>query len=546
MSLRNRVVLSAITPLLLALLTACGNSYNAPHPPPSGGFSNSSLNGTYVFSLSGSDALGNFQAIAGTFTADGKGNIAASGTIDVNDPGVGPPATGVPITGGNYSVGSDGRGGYRAGGGLTLQTASATFIFDFVLASSEGGLITEFDSNGTGSGTLDLQATVSQSNIDGQSFAFNFTGTSGTGLTICGFSPGVTVAIPFATVGAVTLDSSGNVASGVEDFNNNCNSTGVTNLTITAGSISLATIPGTATLTSSAGTFNFDVYPVSATHLKFVESDTSSFAVAGDAFTQASPTFQSGASVFTVAGFDTTAQGPFTAAGILTTDGSSMITGGNEDINDAGNASEVTTIGGSYTALTGGRSVLTLTGFVNGSGGLACSNCQFAVYPSSGGVQILEIDNAGMTGGIAYPQTATAIASSQGYGLDLSGSNPNGEEDDIAEFTNNSGTLTGLIDYNDENASLGEQLNGDQTFSATYAADTTVNSRGTITWGGGTYLLVTYVVDNATAVFVETDPNQIGLGSLAEQNAGAKSNAAMRHLAVMRLRPKAAKTLKRH
>jgi hypothetical protein len=545
MSLRNRFVLSASALLSLAFLTACGSSYNAPHPPPSGGFSNSSLNGTYVFSVVGSDAVGDFQAIAGTFTADGKGNIAASGTIDVNDPAVGPPATGVPITGGNYSVGSDGRGGYRSGGGLTLQTASATFVFDFVLSSSQGGLITEFDPNGTGSGTLDMQATVSQSNIDGQSYAFNLTGTSGVGPSICGVNFGTPVGMPLATVGAVTLDASGNVAAGVADFNNNCNSTGLTDLPITAGSVSLATAPGTATFTTSAGTFTFDVYPVTATHLKLIESDTSSIALAGDAFTQASPTFQSGASVFTLAGFDVTAVGPFTAAGIINTDGSATVTGGNEDINDVGNPAEVTTIGGSYTALTGGRSVLTLTGFNNGGNGTTGSY-QFAVYPSSGGVQILEIDNAGMTGGIAYPQTATSIASSQGYGLNLSGSNANGEEDDIAEFTNNSGTLTGLIDYNDENASLGEQLSGDQTLSASYSPDTTVNSRGTITWGGGQYQLITYVVDNATAVFVETDPNQVGLGSLAEQNAGAMSNAAMRHLTVLGMKAGPKKAIKRH
>ena len=85
MSLRNRLMLPAIL-VSLAALAACGggSSSNPPvNPPPSGGFGNSNLNGTYVFSVAGSDVLGNFVTMMGTFTADGQGNITA-GVIDVN------------------------------------------------------------------------------------------------------------------------------------------------------------------------------------------------------------------------------------------------------------------------------------------------------------------------------------------------------------------------------------------------------------------------------------------------------------------------------
>jgi hypothetical protein len=530
MSLGNRLVVPVISLLFLAFLAGCGSSKNNTVPPPGGAFTNSNLKGTYVFTVVGSDTAGDLLTTAGTMTADGNGNLTG-GIFDVNNPnGAGLlPALAVG-SGSKYDVTSDGRGS------IIVNTSAGTFGFDFVLASSEGGKITEFDTSGTGSGTLELQSAVSQADIAG-SYVFNFSGTSGIGASFCGLT-GSSFMIPLSTVGAFTLDASGNISSGVEDFNNNCSSSGNTGLTITGGSLSLSTIPGTATITSNAGTFHFDVFPVSSSDLKFIETDPVSVMI-GEAFTQTS-TIASGASVFTVAGFDTVAQGSFAAAGIVDTDGNGNVTAAQEDINDAGTASSITNFTGSYTALTGGRSVLTLNGFVNGGGGLGCSSCQFAIYPSSGGLQIMEIDNGGMTNGIATAQTATSLASSQGYGMDLTGSNSSGEEDDIAEFTNNNGTFTGLIDFNDQGSTT-----FDQKFSSSYSPDATLAGRGVVTGGSNAPNLVTYVVDSSTTVFVETDSTQIGLGSIVLQNAGAQSNLAASHLAVARMRPGANKALKR-
>jgi len=52
------------------------------------------------------------------------------------------------------SITSDGRGL------ASLTSAYGTYGFDFVLYSTSSGLITEYDANGTGSGTLDLQTAV--------------------------------------------------------------------------------------------------------------------------------------------------------------------------------------------------------------------------------------------------------------------------------------------------------------------------------------------------------------------------------------------------
>ena len=529
MSFRARAFVSLVTLSALALFVACSsNSINRGTAPPSGAFSNSNLNGTYVFSVTGSDSTnGAFQTIAGTFTANGSGGISG-GTLEINDPATGFLAP-TAITSGNYSVGPDGRGGLLGGGGMNLQTSAGTLTFQFVLSSTQHGLITEFDGNGTGSGTLDLQSSVSQASIGGQSYAFNVTGVDSTG------------AAGFGTVGALTLDASGNVVTGLADFNENgnslvCGQLGVA-CSVTGGSINLSTVPGTATITttnSTLSTLSFDVYPVDSTHLKFIETDGLAFS-AGDAFTQSS-SIPVGNNVFTVSGFDSLAGGPFTSAGLIVTDGNGAITNASiQDVNDFGNVLNATPFTGTYSALTGGRSVLTLTGFVNGNNGTGCTNCQFAAYPSSGGLQLLEIDDAGTTAGVAYPQSATSLASGEGYGMNLASVNfGNGgvEEDDISEFVNTNGSFAGLIDFND-----GGSVTAAQHFSSTYTADSTVPGRGVIAPGTNGFNLVSYVVDSSTAVFVEVDNNpvQVGIGSFAVQNASASSNAAATHLKVLRL-----------
>ena len=538
MPFRNRFILPIILSLI-AILAGCGGSSTpSVTPPPSGSFSNANLSGTYVFSVTGTDTGNNFVAMMGTFTADGKGNISA-GIIDVNGT-AGAPILGAALTSGNYNVGTDGRptGNPNIPTGLiTLQSGTNVFTFDFVLTSSEHGLMTEFDNSGSASGTFDLQSNVTQSNINGQSYAFNFTGANGVGLTLCGASTGTSSVTPFSTVGAFTLDTNGNISTGLQDFNNNCVSSGSTDVAVTGGSVTLGTGTtfGTAAITTGTGTsaitYAFDVLAIDATHLKFIETDIQPTLV-GDAFTQAS-SLPAGNNVFTVAGFDPSVPGPFTAAGLIVTDGSGNITSGSvEDINDAGAAAVVTTITGSYTALAGGRSEFTLSGFANG--GVTCSGCVFAVYPSSGGLQILEIDDGGMTNGIAYAQSATTLASGEGYGMNLSGATSSSTEDDIAEFINNNGGFNGIIDINDQGSTSFKN-----SYSGAYTADTTVPGRGTVANTKNSPLLTTYVVDSSTTIAVSTDPNMVALGALVTQNSSAKSNATATHLAVLRMTPSA-------
>src|ERR1700733_4674938 len=104
--------------LLLALfgltfLLACGGSSSSTTAAHSGSnFGTSSLNGTYVFSSTGLDSSTAplFLMMVGTLTANGSGSIRGGtvGLIGVKV-GVSSPAA-QPITGGSYSVGTDGRG----------------------------------------------------------------------------------------------------------------------------------------------------------------------------------------------------------------------------------------------------------------------------------------------------------------------------------------------------------------------------------------------------------------------------------------------------
>jgi hypothetical protein len=552
----NRLFLPGVLASLI-ILAACGGSKNPPvTPPPSGGFSNNNLSGSYVFSTTGtvSDAASDFISIMGVFTSDGKGNITG-GTLDQNSTIQGGLVLGAKITSGTYNVGADGRptGSSTVPTGLiTLQTDTAgIFQFNYVLTSSGHGLVTEFETFGTGSGTLDLQSTVTQADLDGQSYTFNLTGTSGFDKTICFVTPGngFTASVPFATVGAFTLDSSGNISAGLEDFNNNCVSSGSTNVPVTGGGLTLGQQGfATASITTNTGTgpitYNFDVFPIDATHLKFIETDALPILV-GDAFTQAS-SIPTGNNVFTVAGFDNSLSvfAPFTAAGILHTDGNvTILPDSVQDFNEVDNtntgiSSEVN-FSGTYTALSGGRAELTLSGFINGSHGSGCGPCNYAIYPSSGGLQILEIDDLGSTNGIAYPQSATTLSSGEGFGMNLSGvaygvSSANAE-DDIAEFTNNNANFAGIIDSNDQGTTSFRN-----SFAASYSADTTVPGRGTVTAVTNAVNLTTYVVDSSTAVTVSTDPTFVGLGAIVQQNSsGAKSNVVANHLAVMRIKPSA-------
>jgi hypothetical protein len=519
MSLRNRSILSVIASALaalgLAMLVACGGngaSVTNPVAPPSGSFSDSNFNGTYVFSISGTDLNGAPLALIGTLTANGSGGITG-GTLDMNDeeftsvsPAI-PPLANAPIgSGSSYHVGVDGRGQAT----LNVSTPFASkIILDFVLQDPSHGLVTEFDGNvtGTGSGTLDLQ---SSGITPTGSYAFSFSGAIGSSSS--------------AAVGDFTLGSGGAITAGLEDFNEG----GIANNTnqALAGQVVLgpSSTPSTQLLTANiSGTY--DVIAIDATHLKFIEMDANG-TLSGDAFSQSSATIPTGILAFTLLGGNSSAS--VAAGGFMVTDGAGNITtASTEDINDGGTVPATASFSAQYASAGTGRFILdNFSNFVGGT--------QYAAYPSSGGVLLLEIDSSGsLMAGAAYPQTAGAsFAASQGYGLNLSGVNltDDVEVDDIAAFASgSSATVTGVIDENyDPNGAATYAL----ALSGTYAAP--VGGRGQIaanagnsstsTLNGG-FGLTFYTVDGTTFPFIETDGGQVSAGVFVAQNPSSTASA---------------------
>ena len=467
-------------------LTGCGGGNSLSFPPPQGGFTNANLTGAFAFSYIGTDG-GGFLAVAGSFQADGNGNIT-SGMEDINSNlGI---ATNAAITG-TYTIRADGRGS------ATLKSTAGNTVIDFVLVSGGHALVTRFDANATGSGTIDQQTASAFSNtaLAGQ-FAFSLTGIDGVGN-------------PLGVVGTFTSDTAGNITSGIDDSNDS--GAAVTNDPLT-GSLPVASNGrGTATINTVRGTSTFAFYVVDSTHIKLVETDTtSSLSLGGEAFRQTGPfsnASANGSFAFTLAGADLLSAGPFAAGGILTADGAGTITSGTEDFNDAGLVTTNVGLTGSYGIAANGRGTLSI---VTGSG-----TFNFIIYPSSAGILVLETDINFLTEGTALQQTPPFSASSLSgtYGMNFTGATSNGELDSVAEFTaDGASKFNGIIDLNNVGGiTFGQPLTGVFT--------TASNGRSTITLKTslGTQNMAFYSVNGTHALFIELDNDLVAAGEIRHQ-----------------------------
>jgi hypothetical protein len=532
MSLRNHLIFP-IALSALAMLASCGGNGASPivnpMPPPSGGFSASNLNGTYVFSVSGIDLQGFPYVVAGTFTANGQGGITG-GTIDVNDAGLSAPVANSPLTSnGSYKVGVDGRGQAALG-----TSVLGTINLDFVLQDSTHGFVTQFDGNATGSGSLDLQAAGV---TPAGSYAFSFSGADFTGGSVNSF----------ATVGNFTVGSNGSI-TGLQDLNDGQFAFPNEGL---SGSLVLgpSSTPSTV-LSTGFGALTFDVFAIDATHLKFIEMDAGANLI-GDAFSQTSTAFPSGTLAFTLEGLFPSTSTFSAAGGFMVSDGAGNITTASTvDANNGGSVSPAPiSFSGTYTAAGTGRYTLALSSFTDGTA--------YAAYPFNGGVLLLEIDNSGIMAGAAYRQSQTAFSAPDGYGLNFTGANLNNgvEVDEIAEFTadSNGTTVTGVVDENFQpggGPNLGLGLSGtyappDANGRGQLAANAGNSNNSTLNGGFG---LTFYSVDGTTFPFIQTDGNgQITAGAFFKQNSGAASANATQpqHLFLPQPMMRAKSTLKK-
>ena len=478
MSLQVRFGLSSILLAVIAL-AGCGGSGAGTAGPINGPFSNSSLSGSYAFSFTGVNQFG-FLAVAGSFQANGSGMITG-GTVDVNSGnGI---FTNQSVTG-TYNVHNNGQAT------ATLVASAGTFDIDFVLISNQHALIIRFDNNSSASGTIDLQTSsaFSLTALAG-SFAFNLSGIDAAANTE-------------VSAGAFTVDSSGNLTSGVQDTNDHGTLSTNVALTPTAAAMSNPS-SGRGTLTIPGGaTLHFAFYVVNANQIKMVETDLSP-SLAGDAFRQ-SGTAISGSFAFTIGGEST--GGPFVAGGIINTDGAGhVLSTSMEDLNNGGSITQNISLSGTYSVAGNGRGTVTLNaGAIN-----------LAVYPTTSGVQVLEVDNTVVASGAALQQSGSFSNGtiSGNYGMNFTGATVGNEIDSVGQFSaDGTGHVTGAVDFNN-----GGALSSNLSLSGSYSVAANGRATGTLQSSLGTQNVLFYAVSNTRILFIEVDSNLVAVGEIDHQ-----------------------------
>jgi hypothetical protein len=486
------------------VVTAVAQDYptsTASLPVTISGYSPSSLQGQFAFTLAGSSSAGPFFR-AGGFAADGAGHLNG-GLEDVNDSlGV----TTFPISFvGSYTLGTDGRGTMT----FTDNRATTPAKFNFILVNSNQLQFMGFDSTGTSSGQANLQdASKFNASLSG-TYAFDFKGVQG--------------ANTISQVGEFSVDGSGNVTGGLMDIDSGGAIT--SSMAITRGTYSVpanASGRGTATLVTSAGTLDFSFYMVSQGSAKFVGTDNSVQVVG--TVTQQAPNGSfglnslGGSYAFMLAG--SSPGGPIATAGNFVADGNGHITSGVVDENSNG----VPIPGlpfqisggfaGTYTVSSNGRGTAT---FATAS---RTYNLVFYLGPAGANATavIQEIDSGIASDGIFAAQQSAAftIASIQGnYAIASAGTSGSSGQDITGQLAASGlGVLpSGAIDIN-----TGGILTSSEAVSGTYAAPST-SGRTTLVLNpsADNRNFAGYVV-NSTQVFVlGIDPGRVGVGALLRQ-----------------------------
>jgi hypothetical protein len=528
----------------------CG-LYTAPLSPPASGtvtisassggssgtstvtilFSNASLNSLenqanprpYAFSYLGDNASG-FLTVAGTFAADGNGNITG-GTEDVNS-GFAAPVMSA-IAAGTYTVGPDGRTT------ANLNVGGATDVLQFALISNQHALMIRFDAAATGSGTIDMQdPTQFGAPFSLGAYAFGLSGLDQNGNHL-------------GMVGRVVANNENAfpLNNGIVDVNDG--GTTLTDMQLQGGfSVAdSATGRGTVALNcptfdtdfgenagGTAGTLTFVYYIVDSTHVKVLEGDSNTL-LAGDFYGAPAGTVNmTGSQVFVASGRDNNG-GPYGIGGAFQTG-----SGGVLDINDDGQLTSPTTNSSNVTTPNITTATASLPDTNTGRIALAIvlgagKTFDFTAYlfnyiaadgsPSTGAV-LLETDtNVEVGTGVAYTQTgATTPQGSFALNLTGVGLTPPGEQDIEGQISaGNLGALTGTLDINNV-ASSGKVFSGEPLTSASTIATSGLNGRGNpfvLAEGLQTDTLSYYVIDDSTALVLEMDGSRVLTGMIARQ-----------------------------
>lgn len=311
------------------------------------GSNDAELTGQYAFLLQGFNATGPV-AIAGSFIADGKGNLTG-GIEDINR-SVGVTAS-LAFTG-TYSVNADNRGTMT----LTSTLGASTFAFSLgsiVTGVASLGHVIEFDATGTNlAGIIKKQDTT----------AFSLAAISGNFAT--GMRGAGSTGSPFALAGSFTANGLGAISAGALDTKGP--GLVAANTAFTGTYTVAANGRGTSALTVGTSVINQAFYVISANELLMVGTDPLSAANAiygGSVLKQAAGAFSNaslnGASVLAVEGFTSSGAslGVTIQMGVITATGAGTFTI-SADENKGGVLSPITA-SGTYSVAANGRTSIT-------------------------------------------------------------------------------------------------------------------------------------------------------------------------------------------
>jgi hypothetical protein len=437
------------------------------------------LTGTFTFFANGTDTNQDPTGVAGSIVINGATGMITGGEQDYFDDFSGDIFPSDPITGGTITVGSDGRGT------LTVTpTAAPAETFSITVVNNKHILISEFDSQATSDGSLDLQTAPTSVPTGGNAYAL--------------------MDASDANAFGGVLTSSGTIATATESDDDLVGVADFDFLTMT-----IAFTPpdpngrGTVTFVdpnfNGAAPFTLAYYVVGPEAFRLIEFDGVGFAT-GSMYGQGTGTF-SGASlgskfVFGQAGIEDggTGIGIYSAAGQFAGNGTSAFTSGVTDVNLGDGApvlaGSLTAAGGtSYFVNADGYSGVVLSGAPLDTDGLV----NFGFYlvdpainvadPNStsggGGAVMLDLDADDIGVGIVAPQATTPTFSGNfAYtedGFIASGSSTWFSL--VGELTSDgSSKVAGLADYNQLQIGLSPAV----TLAGTYAADGANAGRSTM------------------------------------------------------------------
>jgi Putative Ig domain len=430
-----------------------GGLYTAPQEPPPGGtatiqaalqiapaefatatatvtYSNASLAGSYAFLLRGSDPSG-LLLRAGSFTADGKGNITA-GIEDINN-GINLVQSGVSFTG-TYTIGGDGRASIVFKDGFNGNThVAGNSNFSTVIVSAQQAQMEELDTFASASGEADLQNTSSFNNASFHGeYTFDFSGADAANKAI-------------STVGQFLADGTGGGAN--EAAQQDVNDNGA--LTSTTPNFSFQTVGANGRGLATLNGANYAFYMVSAAEAKFIAIGSPSSAVtAGLAMLQSGGPFNAvslgGNSLIITNG--SSATGPVSAAANFFAQANpNTFSSGALTINNTGNVSSASFTGTYAVNPATGRGTATLT--TGQTYVFYMIGVNQAVIQETDSSSVSDGSLLGLTGG---PFAISAGNEVNGFALQLTGiAAGQGEQDAVGQIDLIGGQVaTGTVDIN--------------------------------------------------------------------------------------------------